>query len=113
MVATACGWLGEGHQVGPGVGLELVPQLVGAKQQRYVGGVLEVGLPDDPRPAVAGPLVVRRTEALQAEHPLPASGQVRGRRAAHAAQPDDDDVVGHPVTVARRYRSGDQRGRGR
>ena len=38
-------------------------------QQRHVGGVLEVGLPDDPRPAVAGALVVRGAEPLEAEHP--------------------------------------------
>ena len=70
------------HQVAAGVGLQLLPQLVGPPQQRHVGRVLEVGLPDDPRPAVAGSLVVRRAEALQAEHPRP-----RPARWAAAALP--------------------------
>lgn len=54
--------------------------------------MLEVREPDDARAAVARPLVVRRLELLEAEHPLAARGQARGRRAAHAAKADDDDV---------------------
>ena len=49
--------------------LEVGVQLVGAQQQRHVGRVLEVGLPDDPRVAVARPQRVRRGELLEAEHP--------------------------------------------
>lgn len=40
------------HDVLTGVALQLLPQLVGAQQQRHVRRVLEVGLPGDPRPAV-------------------------------------------------------------
>ena len=83
-----------------GVGRQLVPQLVGAQQQRHVGRVLEVGLPDDARPAVAGTLVVGGGELLQPEHPLPALGQVIRRGTAHATEPDDDNVVTHVLLIA-------------
>ena len=90
----------ERHQVG----VQLVPQLVGAQQQRHVRRVLEVGLPDDARPAVTGPLVVRRTEAFEAEHPLTAGREMRRRGAAHAAEPEHDDVVGHAAPPPARRR---------
>ncbi len=90
---------GERHQVGARAGLELVPELVGAQQQRHVRRVLEVRLPDDARPAVARPAVVRRPEALEPEHPLPPRREMGRRGAAHAAEPDDDHVDGHPVPL--------------
>ena len=76
-----------------GIGGELVPQLVGTQQQRHIRRVLEVGLPDDARTAVAGSFVVGGSELLQPEHPLPASREMVGGGAAHAAEPDHDDVV--------------------
>ena len=90
-----------GHpvHVAPAVGGEFLPQLVGAQQQRHVGRVLEIGLPDDPGSAMAGALVVGRGELLQAEDPLSACGQVVGGRAAHPTEPDDDDVVAHRLPL--------------
>jgi hypothetical protein len=43
---------------------------------------------------------VRRAEALEAEHPLPARREVRRGGAAHATLPDDYDVVGHAAPSA-------------
>src|SRR5581483_10953928 len=97
---------GERHQSA----VELFEQLVGAFEQRYVRGVLEVGLPDDPGLAVAGAHGVRRAEALEPEHPGAAGGEMPGGGTAHAAQPDHDDVVaGHAL---RRSILGSTRGSG-
>jgi hypothetical protein len=47
----------------------------------------------DARHAVGGALRVRDVEALDPEDVDAASGEVEGRRAPHAADPEDDDVV--------------------
>ena len=84
---------GEGEQVGAGLLLRLGPQLVGPQQQRDVRGVLEVGLPDDPRTPVARAPVVGGGEPLQPEHALAPGGEVPGSGRAHPAEPDHDHVV--------------------
>ena len=77
---------------------ELVPQFVCAQEQRHIGRILEVGLADDAGAAVAGSSVVCGRELLQPQHALPAGGEMVGRGAAHAAQPDHDDVISHVAT---------------
>ena len=91
---------GSGHvqELLPSLRLELAPELVRAPKQRHVGGVLEVAEPDDAGDPVRGAELVRNVEALQAEHALPAAGEVVERRAAHSADPHHDDVVSlHPA----------------
>jgi len=91
---------GSGHvqELLPCLRLELAPELVRAPQQRHIGGVLEVPEPDDPRDPVRGAEFVRDVETLQAEHALPATGEVIERSASHPADPDDDHVVSlHPA----------------
>src|SRR5918912_2730013 len=76
----------ERHQILASLPLQPLPQLVGPKDQRYVGGVLGVCQADDPGLAVAGPLIVRRCIPLQPEHALSASGEVESSRAPHPAE---------------------------
>ena len=54
------------------------------QQQRDVGRVLEVGLPDHPRVAVTGAAVVSGGELLDADHVGAPAGEVRSRGTAHA-----------------------------
>src|SRR6201995_4080478 len=75
------------------VGSQLLPQLVGAQQQRNIAGVLEISLANDPRPSVAGSLVVGGLMPLQAEHPASSGRQMIGGRTSHTAQSHHDDVV--------------------
>src|SRR6201993_4907722 len=75
------------------VGSQLLPQLVGAQQQRNITGVLEISLADDPRPAVTGALVVGGLMPLQAQHPASSGGQMIGGGTSHTAQSHHDDVV--------------------
>lgn len=56
--------------------------------------MLEVGLPDDPGPAVAAPAVVRRPEPLECQDADPAAGEVERGGAPDPARSEDDDVVG-------------------
>src|SRR5690606_16299887 len=72
----------------------LPPQVVRARHERYVGGVLVVRLPDHPRFAMARALVVCGREPLDTEHPLAAGREVVGGGAAHPPHSDDDDAVG-------------------
>ncbi len=81
------------EQLLAGVGLELPPELVRAEDERHVARVLEVRLADDPGEPVRRAALVRNLEALEPEHALPAAGEVVERRAPHAADSDDDDVV--------------------
>ena len=81
------------EQLLAGLALELAPELVCASQQRDVVGMLEVGEPDDPGEPVRGALLVRHVETLEPEDALAAPGKVIQRRAAHASDPDDDNVV--------------------
>ena len=53
---------------------ELLPQLVGAQQQRHVARVLVVGLADDARLPMGAAQLVRDAELLQTEHPRAALG---------------------------------------
>ena len=80
---------------------ELAPQFVGAEQKRDVGGILEIGLADDARLAVAGALVVRGSELLETEDFQAASGEMIDSGTAHAAEAENDDVVGagHAITL--------------
>ena len=82
-----------------GCALDAAPQLVGSAEQQDVGRVFVVGEADDAGVAVGGAHRVRDAEALQAEHPLAAPGQVVGGRAAHRARADDDGVVALGVVV--------------
>ena len=81
--------------------LELVPELVGAADERHVVGVLEVGEPDDARVPVRGPVLVEHVEALDAQDALPAAREVVERRASHPADSDDDGVVALCATAFR------------
>ncbi len=71
---------------------QVAPQLVGAQQQRNVGGIFEISLPNDPRLAVARSPVMRGRELLEAQDAVTARGEMKCRRAAHAAQPQDNRV---------------------
>jgi hypothetical protein len=84
---------GERDEIPATVVRQRVPQVVCVQQQGDVGRVLEVGLPRHARPTVAGSLVVRGPEPFQAEHALPARGEMVGGGAAHATESDHDDVV--------------------
>ena len=79
--------------------LDLLPQLVGALEQHDVGGVLVVGQADDARVAVRRTLVVRDVELLDAQHALPALGQLVAGGAAHPAHADDDGVIVSRIRV--------------
>ena len=73
--------------------LQLPPQLIGAVEQGYVGGVLPVGQPDDAGESVGGAILVKHIEALEAEHPEASAGEMEQCRTAHPAQTEDDDIV--------------------
>ncbi len=75
--------------------LQRAPQLVGASQQRHVGGILEVGFANHAGFAGRRALIVKPREAFDPDGPSAAAGQMRGRRRSHAAQADDRDVVPH------------------
>src|SRR5450432_3746450 len=77
-----------------GLRFEIAPKLVGAKQQGHVGWMFEIRLPDDPRGTMARAAIVRRGELLETEHAFSPRGEVCRRRAAHAAETEDDNVVG-------------------
>lgn len=83
---------GHLQQVCSRVFLKPAPELIGAAQQRHVGGMFEISEPDHPRSAVTRSLGVTRLELFKAEHPFAARGNMRGSGAAHAAEADDDDV---------------------
>ena len=70
---------GERDEVLAGVDGGPLPQLVRPQQQRHVRRVLEVGLPGDPRAAVAGAERVRRACAARARAPA-ARGRPGSRR---------------------------------
>jgi hypothetical protein len=90
---------GNLQQPPPRLAFEHAPQLVGASQQRHVGGVFEVGEPDDPRFSVARSLIVARLKLLEAEHAKAARRGVRQCGAAHAAEADDDRIEGSQTHV--------------
>ena len=83
-----------------GIGLEVVPELVGPPQERHVRRMLVVGQPDDPGQPVRRAELVEEVELLQPEYPPPAARQVIGRCGPHPAEADDDRVipVGHAAT---------------
>src|SRR5919199_2888442 len=83
----------ERHELPARLALQLLPQLVGPQEQRHVGGMLEVGLADDARAAVARAPVVGRGEPLEPENPFAASGEPVGGGAPHPAEAGDDRVV--------------------
>lgn len=66
---------------------ELAPQRMGVAHQWDIGGVLEIADTEDAGRAVRGAAVVPRREALEPEHPHPAAGEMKQRRAAGRAQP--------------------------
>ena len=74
--------------------LQFAPVLIGTAQQRHVGGILEIGEPDDPVEAVRGAHRVGNVEALEPEHPHTAPGKLPAGGRAHAADTDHDDIVG-------------------
>ena len=82
--------------------LQLVPQPVAFEQQRHVIRVLEIGLADDARVAVRAAAIVRRMEAVDAEHAHAAARQMIQRGTAHAAGAEHDRVVAFMTSVARR-----------
>jgi len=85
---------GDLQQPAAGLLFELPPQFIRAPQQRHVGGMLEVGEPDDARAAVARPLIVRGLKLLDAEDALAARRSMRRGRAPHAAKTNHDHVEG-------------------
>ena len=72
--------------------LEGAPFLVGAPEQRHVGGILEIRQPDDAALAVRRAAVVTRLELLEADDALPAFGELIERGAASRAEPDHRGV---------------------
>ena len=80
---------------------DVMPELVGAQQQRHVIRVLVIGQPDDAADAVGRAHRMGDVEPLQAENPLAAARQLEGGRAAHAADADDDDVIYHVHSIDR------------
>ena len=70
------------------------PLFEGAAQQRHVGRMLPVRQPDDPADAVRRAEVVRDVVALEAEHAASAAGELVDGGAAHAADANDDRIVG-------------------
>src|SRR5919106_1420582 len=91
----------------PGLSLEPIPQLVGAMEERNIGGILEIGLPDDAGPAVARAPVVRGTKLFDAQYRATSCGDLIRRRAPHRAEAHDDHIEpGHqpPPTDMREAR---------
>ena len=84
---------GRDQQRLAGSGRRLAPQLEGAAEQGHVVGALVIGEPDDARDAVRRTVGVRDVEALEPEHPLSAARKLPAGGRAHAADPDDDDVI--------------------
>ena len=73
-----------------------MPEPVAFEQQRHVVGMLEIGLANDAGVAVGAAAVVRRVEAVDADGPHAAAGQLVESGAADAASAEDDGVVsGH------------------
>ena len=70
----------------------VAPPIVGGAHQRDVERVLEVGGADDARLAVRRAAIVRRVEAVEAEHAQAAARERARRRGAHGAEACDDDV---------------------
>lgn len=77
----------------PGLAFQGAPELVGPLHQRHVGRMLEVRLADDSCLSVGGPESMRWRVAVEAEDAKTAAGQLERGRAAHCAEPGDDDVV--------------------
>ena len=87
-------------RVAPAFSFQLVPQLEGAQQQRYVRRVLVVGETDDARDAVRRAHGVRDVEALQPQRAQAAPRQVIAGGGAHAADADDDRVVNSAANLS-------------
>jgi hypothetical protein len=83
----------HGQEPRAGTLLEPPPELVRALDDRDVQRLLEVGLADDPSAAVRRAERVRRPVAVEAEHALPARGELERGLAAHRTEPDHSDVV--------------------
>ena len=81
------------EQTGGVAGFEVAPKLIGSAQERYVGGVLVVGEPDDARDAVGRAAVVRNVEALEAQAFFSTPGEVVEGSAAHATYSEHDRVI--------------------
>jgi hypothetical protein len=81
--------------------LDLPPQLVRPPHQRHVLGALADRDARDPCVAVRGAAIVRWPEAVDADHPQPAPGQLERDRAPHRAEAGDDRVEPLRPTHAR------------
>src|SRR5438477_132533 len=68
------------------------PQRIGAAQQWHIGGMLVIAEPDDAASAVGRAALVARPQALDGDDALSPASKLIGRRAAHRAEPDHDDV---------------------
>ena len=75
-----------------GFRFQLRPQFVGALNQGDVNRMFEIGLADDSCFPVRRTISVRRREPVEPQHPLAAPGEMKGGRAAHRAQPDNDHI---------------------
>ena len=74
------------EEAGPGLGLEVPPEVVGAAQEGHVARVLGVGQPDDSRVAVARAAAVAGLELLEAQAGGAGLGEVVEGGAAHGAE---------------------------
>ena len=80
------------HQTLPGRGLELLPNLIGAQHQWHELAPFANRLPRDARFAMRRTLIVRRSEAVDADGAGLQLGGLIQRSAADRAQTDDEDV---------------------
>jgi hypothetical protein len=74
--------------------LRLAPKFIGAAEQRHIGRMLEIGEADDPVQPMRRPHPMPDIKPLDPEHPQPPPRQLPAGSRAHAAEADDDDVVG-------------------
>ena len=81
--------------------LELGPERVRAHRQRHERRAFADREPGDAGQAMARALVVRRREAVDADHLRAAGGEVVAERAADRAEADDDHVRGGDVHAGR------------
>ena len=86
---------GDRHQRASGRRFEFAPHRGGAADQRHVGGMLEIAVPDDTRAAMRGAAFVAGLEALQSNGADIAARKMIERSAAHGAKPDHNHVMRH------------------